>query len=330
MNSLLEGGRQRRSVAKTLAVIAAILLVLGGAGAAVYLTVLRDDGAERAVPLATGSPPGGPRARVRSPVIEPDPVPTVRVSGVNAFHFGFSKPPRAALLFDVDTGEMLWKLNPRTRLPIASLTKILTAVLVTQRAGPDERVMITPEALHYEGTGIGVLPKGRRVRLETLLNGLMILSGNDAAIALAVHISGSQRRFVQLMNRTARRLGLGCTHFNDSNGINPGNRSCARDLAVMSRLAMSSRRIRRVARRRGIALPFPVKGGKVVFQTHNPLFRSKYPGAIGLKTGFTDEAGRCFVGIARRRGRTLGVVLLDSPNPPKHAPALLDAGFRNG
>jgi D-alanyl-D-alanine carboxypeptidase (penicillin-binding protein 5/6) len=316
-------------MAKRLAMVALALVPLAAAALAVYLTVVRDDGGGRGgpVPLATGSPPGSPGARGSSPVLDPDPVPTVRVSGVDAFRFGFSKPPRAALLFDVRTGETLWKLNPRTRLPIASLTKIMTSVLVTQRASADERVKITPEALRYEGSGVGVLPKGRRVRFEALLNGLMILSGNDAAIALAVHVAGSQRRFVRLMNRTARRLGLRCTHFVDSNGLDPGNRSCARDLAVMSRLAMGNRRVARVVRRRRVSLPFPVKGGKVSFSTHNHLFRSKYRGAIGLKTGFTDKAGRCFVGVARRNGRTLAVVLLDSWDPSLQAPKLLDAAF---
>jgi serine-type D-Ala-D-Ala carboxypeptidase (penicillin-binding protein 5/6) len=331
MSDLLAGGRRRRRLRTRVGLIALILVPIGVAAAAVYLTVIRDDESRGgAVPLATGTPPGTPASRSRSPVLQADPVPDVRVSGVDAFRFAFRKPPRAALLFDVRTGEALWSRKARARLPIASLTKIMTAVLVTQRAAPGERVMITREALRYQGSGVGVLPKGRRVRFEALLNGLLILSGNDAAIALAVHVAGSQRRFVRLMNRTARRLGLRCTRFMDSHGLAPGNRSCARDLAVMTRLAMGNRRITRVARRRQVSIPFPIKGRRIFLSTHNPLFRSKYPGAIGLKTGFTDEAGRCFVGVARRGRRTLGVVLLDSPSPPKHAPALLDQGFRNG
>ena len=97
---------------------------------------------------------------------------------------------------------------------------------------------ITRAALNYSGSGVGQLPKGTRVRLETLLNGLMIVSGNDAAIALAVHVSESERRFVALMNEKARLWGLRCTRFASSHGLESGNRSCAADLAVLTRLAM--------------------------------------------------------------------------------------------
>ena len=127
-----------------------------------------------------------------------------------------------------------------------------------------------------------------------------------------------------------KRQGLSCTHFVSAHGLEPGNRSCARDLAVLTRLAMAKPRIRRIARRPQAALRFPIKGGKLYLTGHNPLIRTGYRGAIGLKTGYTDEAGRCFVGVARRAGRRLGVVLLDSRDPAKHAPKLLDAGFASG
>jgi D-alanyl-D-alanine carboxypeptidase len=229
----------------------------------------------------------------------------------------------------VDSGRVLGRYKPYQRLPIASLTKIMTALLVTELAGPDERVMITNDPLHYGGTGLGVLPRGKRVRLETLLNGLLIVSGNDAAIALADHVSGSQRAFVAQMNRRAHQLGLRCTHYVSPDGIEPQNVSCARDLAVLTRLAMRDRRITRIVRRRGASLPFPVKGGRLVLFGHNPLIRDlHYPGAIGLKTGFIDKSGHCFVGVARRRGHTFGVVLLNSPNVGKQAAGLLDVAFR--
>ena len=212
-------------------------------------------------------------------------------------------------------------------LPIASLTKIMTALVVVEETRPREPVRITQAALDYSGSGVGLLPKGRRVRLEALLNGMLIVSGNDAAIALAVHVAGNERRFVAMMNRRARAWGLDCTHFASSHGLESGNRSCARDLAVLTRLAMAEPRIRRIVRRRQVALRFPIKGGKLYLTGHNPLMRLGYPGTIGLKTGYTDAAGRCFVGVARRGGRRLGVVLLDSRDPAKHAPKLLDAGF---
>ncbi len=156
------------------------------------------------------------------------------------------------------------------------------------------------------------------------------MSGNDAAIALAMHVAGTEAGFVALMNRRAREWGLTCTHFVSSHGLEDGNRSCAHDLAVLTRLAMDEPRIRRIARRRQVAFRFPIKGGKLYLTGHNPLMRMGYPGAVGLKTGYTSTAGRCFVGVASRDGRRLGVVLLNSRDPAKHAPKLLDAGFAAG
>ena len=261
------------------------------------------------------------------PLFESRPLPGIRLAGVDAFHVNLRRPPRAGLVFDLDDGEVLWRRRPKTVLPIASLTKIMTALVVVQRTRPREPVRITQAALDYSGSGVGLLPKGRRVRLEALLNGLLIVSGNDAAIALAVHVSGSERRFVALMNRRAGEWGLRCTRFASSHGLEPGNRSCVRDLAVLTRLAMAKPRIRRIARRRQAQLRFPIKGGKLYLYGHNPLMRLGYPGAIGLKTGYTEAAGRCFVGVVRRGDRRLGVVLLDSRDPAKHAPKLLDAAL---
>jgi serine-type D-Ala-D-Ala carboxypeptidase (penicillin-binding protein 5/6) len=318
-------------MARTAATLAAALAPVAVAAAA-YVSFAPDGDSHGAptLPLAAGAAPAQvapEEPREPAPLVEGEPVPEVPLSGVDAFHVRLRKPPRAGLVFDLDTGDVLWRRRPVDVLSIASLTKIMTALLVVDRARPDEPVRITQAALDYTGSGVGLLPKGRRVRLETLLNGLLIVSGNDAAIALAVHAAGSERRFVRLMNRRARAWELECTRFASSHGLEPGNRSCARDLAVLTRLAMAEPRIRRIARRRQVAFRFPIKGGKLYLTGHNPLMRLGYRGAVGLKTGYTDEAGRCFVGVARRGGRRLGVVLLDSRDPSKHAPKLLDAAF---
>jgi D-alanyl-D-alanine carboxypeptidase len=316
--------RRRRpiQVAATLALLVAPIAV----AAAVYLAFASDgaSGGAPGLPLAVHTPrvPNDSDARV-----DRKPVPAIDLAGVDAFHLPLRKPPRAGLVFDLNSGEVLWRRAPLRMLPMASLTKIMTALLVVERTRPAEPVRITQAALDYTGSGIGLLPKGRRVRLEVLLNGLLIVSGNDAAIALAVHVSGSERRFVALMNRRAREWGLRCTHFASSHGLESGNRSCARDLGVLTRLAMAKPRIRRVARRRQAQLRFPITGGKLYLYGHNPLIRMGYAGAIGLKTGYTEAAGRCFVGVVRRGARRLGVVLLDSRDPAKHAPKLLDAAF---
>jgi D-alanyl-D-alanine carboxypeptidase len=292
---------------------------------ALYLGPLGDDGskpppATAVAPDVAGLPEPGGSLEPRSPA-------PIRLTGVDAFPLRFKKPPRAALVFDVNNGEVLYRHRPLTVLPIASLTKIMTALVVTQETRPDERVKITKAALRYQGSGVGVLPKGKRVRLESLLNGLMLVSGNDAAIALAVHVSGDEHRFVRLMNEKARLWGLRCTRFASSHGLEDGNRSCAADLAVLTRLAMRNARIARIVRRPQVSFRFPIKGGRLFLAGHNPLLRAGFRGAIGLKTGYTDAAGRCFVGVARRGGRTLAVVLLHSSNPLKHSAKLLNLGF---
>jgi serine-type D-Ala-D-Ala carboxypeptidase (penicillin-binding protein 5/6) len=299
------------------------VMALAAGGTAYYVLVQEKHGSSggSSAPLAAVPVHGD-----QSPLLRRPHTPRIQTGGTR---LQFAKPPHAALLFDVDSGRVLGAYKPYGRFPIASLTKIMTALLVTERTSPNERVMITSDPLHYGGTGLGVLPRGKRVRLETLLNGLLIVSGNDAAIALADQVSGSQRAFVAQMNRRAQQLHLRCTHYVSPDGIEPQNVSCARDLALLARLAMRDRRITRIVRRRGVSLPFPIKGHRLVLFGHNPLIRDlHYPGAIGLKTGFIDKSGHCFVGIARRHGRTFGVVLLNSPNAGKQAAGLLDMAFR--
>lgn len=277
---------------------------------------------------------------VAPPEANPEPAPPpgdpgatgldVSLSGADAFGVPLRHPPRAGLVFDLQSGQVLWRLAPRRILPMASLTKIMTALLVVDGSRPSEPVRISQAAVDTEGSSVGLLPVGRRVRLETLLYGLLMVSGNDAAVALAEHVAGSESAFVARMNRRARALGLRCTSFATADGLEERDRSCARDLAVMTRLAMRRPRIRRIAAREYADFRFPIKGGRLYLSGHNPLQRLDYPGAIGLKTGYTNEAGRCFVGVARHGSRTLAVVLLNSVDPSKQAPKLLDAGFAAG
>jgi serine-type D-Ala-D-Ala carboxypeptidase (penicillin-binding protein 5/6) len=243
----------------------------------------------------------------------------------------FKHQPRSGLMFDLDTGEVLWRRLPDRVLPIASLTKMMTALIVVQRSKPDDKVRVTKEALAYKGSAVGILPKGKRVKLETMLNGLLLPSGNDAAIALAQRMSGTVRRFVKRMNEQARELGLTCTRFSSPDGFeDAGNHSCAIDLAALARAVLDEPRLARIVRRRRAVLPFPIKGGRLYLFNNNPLLRTGYPGAIGVKTGYTDAAGRCLVAAARRHGRRLAVVLLHSPDPGKQARQLLNRGFALG
>ena len=248
--------------------------------------------------------------------------------GSDPVRVAFKHPPRSGLLFDLDTGEVLWRRQPDRVLPIASLTKMMTALLVVDRAPPDAKVRVTKEALAYKGSAVGVLPKGKRIKLETMLNGLLLPSGNDAAIALAQRMSGTVAAFVAHMNERAGDLGLTCTRFSSPDGFeDAGNHSCAIDLAEMARAVLDRPRLARIVARRRAVLPFPIKGGRIYLFNNNPLLRTGYPGTIGIKTGYTDAAGRCLVAAARRNGRRLGVVLLHSPDPGRQATQLLNRGF---
>jgi serine-type D-Ala-D-Ala carboxypeptidase (penicillin-binding protein 5/6) len=240
----------------------------------------------------------------------------------------FKLPVRSGLLFDVNTGRVLWERGAERWLPIASLTKMMTALVVVAHSSPNARVLITRAAVDYSGSGVGLLPLHKQVPLVTLLYGLMLPSGNDAAIALAQHVAGSEGRFIALMNERATAMGLRCSHFTTVSGIvDQGNRSCATDLAIVAHAVLAHPLLARVVGSRNAVLPFPIKGGKLYLYNNNPLLGQGYPGADGVKTGYTVAAGRCLVATARRGHKWLGVVLLHSDDPPDQARALLDAGF---
>jgi D-alanyl-D-alanine carboxypeptidase len=238
----------------------------------------------------------------------------------DAVHIAFHHPPRAGILFDLSTGQVLWQHNPDTRLRIASLTKMMTALLTVEAEPPSARVLVTKAAVDSAGSKVGVLPLGKHVRLETMLYGLLLPSGNDAAIALAQHVAGSITGFVKQMNERAAQLGMGCTRYSSPSGyVDAANFSCAADLAVLARVDEQQPRLARIVRTLSKQLPLPIKGGKVYLYNNNPLLIYHYPGATGLKTGFTD---------AERGGVRLGVVVLNSRNPGTQARQLLDRAFQ--
>jgi serine-type D-Ala-D-Ala carboxypeptidase (penicillin-binding protein 5/6) len=327
--ALFQGGRRRRR-RRGRAVLALLLLVAAGAAAAIALN--RDPAPQRtatpppraAVPLGgSGVAPlaGGGTAPSPLAVRLEDPRDPVRLH--------FKHMPRAGLMFDIDTGRVLWRHSPTRVLPIASLTKMMTALVVTDRVRAGSKVLITREALRYQGSGVGLLPRGKRIGINTMLHGLLLPSGNDAAIALAQRAGKTVPGFVSLMNARASRMGLVCTRYSSPDGFEDrGNHSCAGDLAAIARAVLRVPRLARIVRRREAVLPFPIKGGKIYLYNNNPLLRSGYPGTTGVKTGYTDAAGRCLVASARRGQVRLGVVLLNSPDPGKQARQLLDRGFR--
>ena len=242
----------------------------------------------------------------------------------------FHHPPRAGLLFNLDTGQVLWQRNADLRVPIASLTKMMTALVTVESpaATATAPVLITKLAYDQGGSKVGVLPLGRHVRLETLLYGLLLPSGNDAAYALAQHVAGTASAFVARMNQEAASLGMSCTRYSSPSGYyNERNYSCAADLAELARADLAQPRIARVTRTYTAALPFPIKGGKLYLTNNNPLLIYGYPGVTGLKTGYTIAAGRCLVATAERHGVRLGAIVLNSTEPGTQTRKLLDHGF---
>jgi D-alanyl-D-alanine carboxypeptidase len=246
------------------------------------------------------------------------------------------RPPASGLLFDVDTGEVLWERRATAPRPIASLTKMMTALLIAERHRPGERVMISPKAPGVEGSRIGVLKPGRRVPLGPLFLGLLLASGNDAAVALAEHDAGTVGAFVERMNRRAAEMGLECTRFAGPAGLqDTGNSSCAYDLAALARADLANEWVARTMARRSVSVPFPTKGGMLHLGNNHYFVQRGVAGlprarVTGVKTGLTNGAGRCYVTTARLGGRHLGVVLLDSPDPLTQVPKLLRRGFRAG
>jgi D-alanyl-D-alanine carboxypeptidase (penicillin-binding protein 5/6) len=241
--------------------------------------------------------------------------------------------PAAAVVFDVNSGKVLFSLDPARRLPIASLTKMMTALIVAHRDSPDEQLMVSRKAASVPGSRIGVLPQGKLVPLGPVFAGMMLVSGNDAAEALAEHDAGSEAAFVARMNNRAQLMGLTCTHFTSPHGLQDAdNYSCARDLAVLARADLANPWIRETAARKKASFPFPIEGGRLEVANNDYFIQRglpQIPGAVvtGLKTGYTDPAGRCYVVTARVGDRQLGVVLLHSPDPFAQVPLLLGRAF---
>jgi serine-type D-Ala-D-Ala carboxypeptidase (penicillin-binding protein 5/6) len=325
--TLLQGGRRRRrrrwkpAAAVLLLAVAATLLLAGRAGNP-------DPPRAAAEPAAPGPLLDSWTAPLAGGGTAPSPLAVQLAGAPDLVRVDFRKPPRSGLLFDVDSGRVLWRYRPERVLPIASLTKMMTALVVVDRVPEGAMVPVTKEALAYTGSGVGLLPRGKRIGVSAMLHGLLLPSGNDAAIALAQRAAGTVPEFISLMNARARAMGLACTRFSTVSGIRDrGNASCAPDLAALARAVLREPRLARIVRRRSAVLPFPIKGGRIYLYNNNPLLRLGYRGTTGVKTGYTEAAGRCLVASVRRGRRRLGVVLLGSPDPGTQARRLFDRAF---
>jgi serine-type D-Ala-D-Ala carboxypeptidase (penicillin-binding protein 5/6) len=275
---------------------------------------------------AQASGPASP-AHIKAPVRHTPP-PYATVPAPQRVHVHLKLGLRAGLLFNVRTGQVLWSRHPHMRVPIASLTKMMTALLVVSHVRPSDRAFITRKVVHFSGSGMGILPLHKHVLVKTLLYGLLLPSGNDAAIALAQRVAGSVDNFIKMMNARARAMKLSCTHFTTVSGvIDRGNYSCTRDLAVLAHAVLKQPLLARIVASEHAVQPLPIKHGKAWMNNNNPLLIEGYRGADGVKTGWTHAAGQCLVGTARRGHTWLGVVLLHSANTALQGPRVLSAGF---
>jgi len=220
---------------------------------------------------------------------------------------------------------VLWAGSADSRLPLASLAKMMTALLALERGGLDEPVKIGRGVLQATGTRIGLKP-GEQVRASDLLAATVVRSANDACRALAEHLGGSVRIFVQAMNGRAVMLGLGDTKFADPCGHDrEGQYSSAADLVVLAEQVMRHDEYMRLARQQRVTIR-TLDGRSFTLRNTNALL-GRYPGAIGLKTGHTEGAGNCLVALAERDGVRVLAVLLNAPNRWWNAAGLLDRAF---
>lgn len=227
---------------------------------------------------------------------------------------------RKAYVLDAVSGRVLYEKNGTEQSLIASTTKIMTALVVCEQCNVLDRMKIPKEAVGIEGSSM-YLQEGEVLTTQELLYGLMLQSGNDAAVALAIYCGGTVEGFAEMMNDKARTLGLTGTHFENPNGLDsPGHYSTAHDLAVLAAYAMENPIFAKTVSTKSL------KVGQRYLTNHNKLLW-RVEGADGVKTGYTKAAGRILVSSAQRDSRRIVVVTIDDPDDWQDHAALLEQGF---
>ncbi|MNM95192.1 D-alanyl-D-alanine carboxypeptidase DacB precursor [compost metagenome] len=235
---------------------------------------------------------------------------------------------RAATLIDVTSGRILYSTHGDEELPIASLTKIMTAIVAIEHGKMEDIVKVTNQAYRKEGSSI-YLQLGEEMTLENMLYGLMLRSGNDAATAIAEHVGGSEEGFVLLMNETVDLLGLKHTHFQNPHGLDAkGHYSSANDLAIMTAYALHNPVFKEIVRTKSKKAPNPNDPWDYKWDNKNKMLRF-YEGADGVKTGYTKIARRCLVSSATRNGQQLVAVTINDGDDWNDHAKLLNYGFEN-
>ena len=227
----------------------------------------------------------------------------------------------AAILIDADSGRVLYAQNIHEKRHIASITKLMTAlVAVEQTENLDQEIAVPSECVGIEGSSIYLQPN-ERISLRGLLYGLLLQSGNDAAAAIAIHVAGSVDAFADLMNQKARELGMGNSHFTNPSGLSDeGHYSTAYDMALLACACLKNEAVAEICATKSITV------GTRTYVNHNKLlFRCE--GCVGMKTGYTELAGRTLVSACTRNGQTLVCVTLNDKDDWDDHEALYDFGF---
>jgi D-alanyl-D-alanine carboxypeptidase (penicillin-binding protein 5/6) len=315
LTPVTRGGRRRRWRPLALLVLAVFLAFAAFAGSRHFRN--------HSAPAAAAAPP--PKPRHHAHVLRPPPL--ALLSTLSQPLQG--RPPvtsSSAILVDATTGDVLWQKRPHERKPIASTTKIMTAAVVLERLQLERVIKVAPGVPRTPLVREG-LRAGEHVAVWKLLDGLLLYSGNDDALALAIGAAGSRPRFLDLMNEKARDLGLHDTHFTSVSGvIDRGNYSSAWDLAALTRYALRDPRFRRIVATKVVHVRWSAPTFEKVYVNKNKLLGT-YRGADGVKTGWTTLAAHCLVASATRGHTRLIAVLLHSTNPYGDARRLLNLGF---
>lgn len=239
---------------------------------------------------------------------------------------------KSAILMEESTGNILYESNPDERLPIASVTKVMTMLLIMEavdsgKISLDDMVTVSENAMSYGGSTM-FLETGEQLTVNDMLKGIAVASANDSCVAMAEHLAGSESAFVDMMNEKAKKLGMENTHFMNTNGLDEDDHySSARDVAIMSRELMKHETIFNYT---SIWMD-TLRGGKFQLANTNKLIRF-YDGANGLKTGSTSKALCCLSAAAKRNDMQLIAVVLGAPTSAERfasAKSLLDYGFAN-
>jgi D-alanyl-D-alanine carboxypeptidase (penicillin-binding protein 5/6) len=285
---------------------------------------------QASTPLASAAPPPARQPQVIKAAARPvvAAAPERLLVGGSLLHHTFAPALQAsaAVLVDEKTGRVLWGLRAHERRHVASTTKIMTALLAMRKLKPHDIVTVDKSVPRVPLVREG-LRAGERVQAWKLFYSLLLYSGNDDALALAIAAGGDKWTFIRSMNAEAKKLGLHDTHYSTPSGVKDAdNYSSAWDLAALTRVAMRSERFREIVRTRVKHVSWSPPTFAKIYDNNNRLL-STFAGANGVKTGYTHKSGPCLVASATRGGVSLVAVVLNSPNMYADATRLLDFGF---